>query len=473
MSRAPLASALAFLALAAPATAQMCGAPRDLSRAGFVSASAHALSDDGEVVVGSAVTAGGLRLACLWRDSGAPVVIPTPAGFSSSARGVSADGSVVVGVLFAASGEQPFRWTAATGTQVLPTLGGGGGACYAVSSDGSVAVGASEAPGAPTYRASLWSSSGVQDLGTLGGGYSEANDVSSDGSVVVGLALDAAGNTHAFRWTAAGGMQAPVAASYSEAHAVSRDGSTLVGLAVINGSTDAFRWSTTGGTVPLGSGSSLAWGRAVSDDGSVIVGEREDASFTYRPFVWTHATGAQPIATPPGEWGGAFGLSPEGDLAVGYSASRAWIAHLERPSLGLPFCAPAAPNSTGCWGAASARGSSSVGMNALELVASDLPPHAFGLFLMSRTQVNPQTVPGSQGALCLGGAIGRLDAPGQVRGTGIAGRLHVALDLGALPTGTGVAAAQAGETWTFQAWHRDANPLATSNLTAATAVTLQ
>jgi probable HAF family extracellular repeat protein len=51
-----------------------------------------------------------------------------------------------------------------------------------------------------------WSQS-ITWLGTLGGGWSFAYGVSADGTVVVGWAANAAGNWHAFRWTAAGDMQ--------------------------------------------------------------------------------------------------------------------------------------------------------------------------------------------------------------------------------------------------------------------------
>jgi probable HAF family extracellular repeat protein len=47
----------------------------------------------------------------------------------------------------------------------------------------------------------------MQDLGTLGGSESWAYDVSADGAVVVGVALNAAGQRRAFRWTASGGME--------------------------------------------------------------------------------------------------------------------------------------------------------------------------------------------------------------------------------------------------------------------------
>ena len=49
----------------------------------------------------------------------------------------------------------------------------------------------------------------------------------------------------------------------------------------------------------------------------------------------------------------------------------------------------------------------------------------------------------------------------------------LAIDLAQLPSPTGTVAAAAGETWNFQAWHRDAHPAATSNFTLPVSITLQ
>ena len=54
------------------------------------------------------------------------------------------------------------------------------------------------------------------------------------------------------------------------------------------------------------------------------------------------------------------------------------------------------------------------------------------------------------------------------------GTYTLALDLSAIPTPTGSTAATPGETWCFQAWHRDAAiGQGTSNFTDAVAVTFQ
>ena len=109
----------------------------------------------------------------------------------------------------------------------------------------------------------------------------------------------------------------------------------------------------------------------------------------------------------------------------------------------------------------------------LTLIARDLPLHAFGHFLTSRAQGLVNGAGGSQDDLCLGGLIGRYSGPGQIKNSGAAGSFSLAIDLTAMPQPVGHIAAQAGETWYFQAWYRDANPMSTSNFTDAVRVTFQ
>jgi len=141
--------------------------------------------------------------------------------------------------------------------------------------------------------------------------------------------------------------------------------------------------------------------------------------------------------------------------------------------LGLTSCAPAATNSSGGPASIRALGDPALAANDVLLLATGLPNGSFGFFLTSLT---PGLVPnpgGSQGMLCLGGAIGRYVGPGQIQNSGTAGNFELRLDLGAMPTPTGPVAAQAGQTWHFTAWFRDAAPTATSNFTDALAIALQ
>ena len=98
-----------------------------------------------------------------------------------------------------------------------------------------------------------WSQSLIW-LGTLGGNDSWAWGLSANG-VVVGLATNAAGQLHAFRWTASGGMRdlGTLGGNRSEAHAVSADGRVVVGMSYnAAGQARAFRWTASGGMQNLG-----------------------------------------------------------------------------------------------------------------------------------------------------------------------------------------------------------------------------
>jgi probable HAF family extracellular repeat protein len=123
----------------------------------------------------------------------------------------------------------------------------------------------------------------MQDLGTLGGTWSEAYGVSADGSVVVGRAANAAGDWHAFRWTASGGMQdlGTLGGGRSGAYDVSADGTVVVGYAQnAAGQYPPFRWTASGGMEDLNTtyaslltnGSVLMEARAISPNGRYIVG---------------------------------------------------------------------------------------------------------------------------------------------------------------------------------------------------------
>ena len=171
--------------------------------------------------------------------------------FDSAAHAISADGNVIVGYGFSSAGREAMRWTESGGMVGLGDLPGGEHRSEALgaSADGSVIVGhgssADSAPSSPAFEAFRWTESeGMIGLGDLPGGRftSTASAVTADGSVIVGWS-EAGGITidEAFIWDEDQGMR--TLASYLEndidldlggwmldqAIRISDDGSTIVG----------------------------------------------------------------------------------------------------------------------------------------------------------------------------------------------------------------------------------------------------
>lgn len=119
---------------------------------------------------------------------------------------------------------------------------------------------------------------------------------------------------------------------------------------------------------------------------------------------------------------------------------------------GVPFC-QANANSSGVPGEISADGSTLVADNDMTLTASSLPPGQFGIFVNSQSIGAGTTV--SEGNLCLTGAIGRYNAPGQILQADANGDFSLVLDLTRTPTPSVLVSVMAGQTWHYQAWHRD------------------
>ncbi|QDV06273.1 hypothetical protein Poly30_17810 [Planctomycetes bacterium Poly30] len=141
------------------------------------------------------------------------------------------------------------------------------------------------------------------------------------------------------------------------------------------------------------------------------------------------------------------------------------------PMFGTNYCGPAVPNSSGASGTVRATGSPFVANNDLGLLASALPTSSFGFFIVSSTQGFAANPGGSQGNLCVGGAVGRFI--GQIQNSGATGEIAVTVDLTQIPQPTGPVVGAAGESWNFQCWFRDANPTITSNFTDAIEVVLE
>lgn len=141
-------------------------------------------------------------------------------------------------------------------------------------------------------------------------------------------------------------------------------------------------------------------------------------------------------------------------------------------TVGTKYCGPAATNDAGLSGEIFAIGSAVVADNDLTLNATNLTPNQFGIFVTSRQ--SGLTPPGmvSNGALCLGGGIGRFNRPGQILSTGASGEFSLVVDLNEIPQGAVLVPVVAGDTWYFQAWHREFSGLG-SNLTDAVQIDFQ
>lgn len=130
-------------------------------------------------------------------------------------------------------------------------------------------------------------------------------------------------------------------------------------------------------------------------------------------------------------------------------------------TVGSPVGASACPaevNSSGSAALTGATGSARITDNDLTLWASGLPGGVFGIFVASQTSGFTPMAGGSQGNLCLGGAIGRFSRPGEIVSSGVHGAFALDVDLTDFPSPAGPVTVLPGQTWFVQAWFRDVGP---------------
>ena len=139
--------------------------------------------------------------------------------------------------------------------------------------------------------------------------------------------------------------------------------------------------------------------------------------------------------------------------------------------LGTNYCPPN-PNQAGLLGHISAFGSFSVLVNDVTLHASELPLNQFGIFIVSRDQGFLANPGGSNGNLCLMSPIGRYRQAGQIMSTGTSGTIELPISLNTIPIGSSAVQAMPGDTFNFQAWHREGAG-GGSNFTDAVEITFQ
>ncbi len=129
---------------------------------------AVAVSDDGQMVLGSMIDANGDEVAGIWKASTGTWTsmgyLPNAGQCPSRSNGyeLSADGGVAVGLSWDGCSGRGFRWTADTGMQELQSLANGGNRASVVSADGNVIGGFAQ--GNFSRTPAVWTADGSGQL---------------------------------------------------------------------------------------------------------------------------------------------------------------------------------------------------------------------------------------------------------------------------------------------------------------------
>lgn len=226
--------------------------------------------------------------------------------------------------------------------------------------------------------------------------------------------------------------------------------------------------------------SEVAWGAyfgPVDAPDSLCLSTGDDpgilASWTFEDqLLWTLDLAALP--TPNGTVSLLGELEQRGflDVTVGDETGVDFFELTYEQGIGATDCTNAVPNSTGMPGQIEAFGRTAVSENNVTLRAFDMSLVSSGYFLASPNAGFAANPGGSTGNLCLGSPIGRYIGPGQVQNTALSGSFSLRIDVASMPQPMGTAVVLPGETWRFQAWHRDHGAAgATSNFTTSMAIT--
>lgn len=185
-------------------------------------------------------------------------------------------------------------------------------------------VGASSING--QSHAFLWTASGgMRDLGTLGGANSRAIAI-NDSSHVVGWAQNGAGVNRAFLWTETGGMVdlGTLGGAASTAAGINNSGQIAGAAQISGGQFRAYRWS--GGEMEnlgtLGGPSSSANG--INDAGAVLCNS-QTPNFDSYPCVFSSNRGIQLLGTVPAAFRAqAFAINNSGHVVGADPSGAVW-----------------------------------------------------------------------------------------------------------------------------------------------------
>lgn len=438
------------------------------------------LSASGDVLVGHRLpNPASLRKAIRWDlSAGTYTDLGTlPFYYRATATAVSADGLTVLGTCGVGAALRTFRWTAAGGMQDLDPTGQLRVTGSAINADGSVIVGSLN--GAPSLSscAVLWTQAGgITPIPGLPDGFSEAIAVSDDGTRVVGTIVHPNFPSGIFYYRAGLGPFPVILDGgryFGEPPLLSADGSTVAMASQGSASGAAHSWTFSGGARPIHSSLPLR-PLSISADGQVISGFYQFGanSNDLQAFRWSAPSDQFRTLDPitPGALSIGAVTSRDGTVIAGpcrlnfVDERQAGARWSRNGGLGQPYCTQTVPNSFGSTSSMGLTGSNVVAHGELLLGAKRLPSNAFGFFLVSETSGFVPVVPGSQGSLCLGGAIGRFVGPGQIQQANFLGEVSLLVDPRSLPSPQqGTFSPAPGQSLYFQFWYRDANPLPTSN----------
>jgi hypothetical protein len=154
----------------------------------------------------------------------------------------------------------------------------------------------------------------------------------------------------------------------------------------------------------------------------------------------------------PATWTGALVVASH-DNGAENEIKGAFVYAASDPAVGSQYCV-GDPNSTGVGALILASGDNSA-TTLKELQTVFMPAHQF-CYMLSGTMAGFVDNPGgSDGDLCLGGAIGRYNLPGEFGNSGATGTYTFSLDPMRIRTNTGDVTGMVGSTWYFQTWFRD------------------
>lgn len=277
------------------------GVETELDSGLFLYGSARGIALNGTIVGGVSNSYEAVQEAAVWQAGSLNYLDHDSGGMSASAFAISADGQVIVGT---ASDSTFIRHAARWVNGQVESLGdlpgaAVGGRALAVSADGSVIVGAA----AGNNRAFRWMSGTMEALPLIepdGVQFSSAFDVSADGRRIVGQQTHFSFLTDGLLWE--DGVPRNLGylpgANKTFPYAISADGSLIFGDSGVGFTLRAFMWDELNGMqdlmqvlsdagVDLQGWQRLHFVRDVSADGHTLLGYGYNAQGEYSPFIAT------------------------------------------------------------------------------------------------------------------------------------------------------------------------------------------